>query len=156
MTKYFTKLQIHKLMRYALLLYSSFSFLFVHTQNLLLWNGEFFNPSICNTGIPYPYGGVDSTQAFQGNYCFEGTPDQWHAPGINMTCQGVWRANIEDYDELWFYAKATELGKTFTVAFYGWPHTSNGVEITPYIDGGLLDTVYRLVKLPLDLSLIHI
>lgn len=115
-------------------------------QDILLYNGE----SIDETNCSYSYGELDSLNAHTGMYSFKGIPDQWHSPGINMQCQDVWRKDISNYDILSFYIKATELGHSAEVSFYGWPQVSQGVDILPYINGGILDTVYQLVELPLD------
>lgn len=114
-------------------------------QDFLLFDGEIPTVSSCN----FPYGAADSTQAFAGNYCFEGIPDQWHAPGIHLGCQNAWRSDLSGFDELWLYAKATEPGKKIHLGFYGWPYTSHAVDIDPY-GPAPLDTVYQLFKIPLD------
>ena len=123
---------------------------FLHTtilaQNILLWNGEVPDINLCS----FSYGNPNGTQAQEGDWCFEGMPDPWHRPTINLSCQDNWRVNIEHYDELQFYAKADQAGKTFDVSASGWPLSSHAVNIDPYIDGGALTTDYHLVKIPID------
>ena len=124
-----------------LIINSSFSF----SQNFLLFDGEIPSVSSCT----FPYGGADSLNSYAGTYCFQGNPDQWHSPGINLGCQNAWRADLSGFDELWFYAKASETGKKINLGFYGWPYVSNAVDIDPY-GPAALDTVYQLYKIPLD------
>ena len=133
---------MHKWLVFFLLFFSA-----LPAQNLLLWNGETPNIDSCQ----FYYGSADSLHAYQGTYCFQGIPDPWHSPGINLQCQGSWRADLSGYDEIWFYARCNQTGKTFDFSIYGWPHTSRAVNIDPYIvGGGGLDTVYKLIRIPID------
>lgn len=117
-------------------------------QNLLIYDGE--TASSC----AHSYGTLVNTNVHSGTGAFQGLPDLWHAPGIRLNCvtgSPAWRANISNYDELWFYAKAEVLGKIMYVGFYGWPYTSKSININNYIaGGGVLDTSYKLVKIPID------
>ena len=117
----------------------------LYAQNLLLFNGEVPGVDSCS----YFYGGADSLEPYSGTHAFRGEPDQWHSPGINLGCQGAWRADLSGYNELWLYAKASEQGKKIAVGFYGWPNTSNAIDIDPY-GSSALDTNYQLYKVPLD------
>ena len=118
----------------------------IKAQNLLLWNGEI--PDIYSCQLDY--GTLDSLDVFDGNYSFNAEPDMWHSPGINLNCQNTWRSDISGYDELWFYTKANLLGHSFRFYMNGWPYTSKKVDVTPYIQGGILDTTYQLVRIPID------
>lgn len=117
----------------------------MQAQNLLLWDGE-TNQSSCN----YSYGNGNNAQPYQGNWCFEGIPDPWHQPGIDLQCSGNWRINIEDYDVIRFYAKADQPGKTIHFSSSAWPNQSRSIDITPYINGGALTTNYEFVEIPID------
>jgi subtilisin family serine protease len=111
----------------------------------LLWNGE--------TGEeqngPFYYGSANLTQTFKGTWCFEGTPDPWHAPGIGLNGQQSWRTDLSQHSEIRFYAKADAEGKTFDFSVYAWPEHSRAVNIDPFIEGGRLTTSYRLVRIPI-------
>lgn len=111
----------------------------------LLWNGE--------TGEeqngPFYYGAINLTQAFKGAWCFEGSPDPWHTPGIGLNGQQSWRTDVSLHSEIRFYAKADAEGKTFDFSVYAWPEYSRAVNIDPFIEGGKLTTSYRLVRIPI-------
>lgn len=121
---------------------------FLMAQNLLIYDGEI--ASSC----AHSYGTLVNTNVHSGTGAFEGLPSLWHSPGIRLNCvtgSPAWRANISNYDELWFYAKAEVPNKTLTISFYGWPYASKGVNINNYIvGGGGLTTTYKLVKIPID------
>ncbi|HOS04166.1 MAG TPA: choice-of-anchor D domain-containing protein, partial [Candidatus Hydrogenedentes bacterium] len=76
--------------------------------------------------------------------------DAWHQSAIRLTGLPTYRANLSEYDEIWFFAKADQPGKTLDFSVYAYPSTSNVVNIDPYIQGGSLDTAYRLVRIPIS------
>ena len=120
--------------------------IFGYAQNLPLWNGETSNIKSCK----FVSGDADSLNPHSGKWCFKATPDQWHKSQINLECQNTWRSDISGYDEIRFYAKSNVRGKKLRFSVSGWPDTSRSVEISRYIEGGILDTVYNLVKIPID------
>lgn len=113
---------------------------------LSIWNGE--TAESRNAG--HEYGRITSSIYYEGGYSFEGAPDPWHSPTISLGGQSAWRADISQYDYISFYAKSDQTGKTFNFSVSGWPSKSNDVNINSYIDGGALDTTWRLVKIPLS------
>lgn len=115
---------------------------FAADSNLLLWNGE--------TSCTYEFGSENTLAPFRGNVCFEGVPDAYHEPRIILNGLSSWRADISGYDEIWFFARCDQTGKTFDFTVTGYPNISNKVNITPYIQGGMLDTSYRLVRIPIS------
>lgn len=116
-------------------------------QNFLIWNGEDSSDVSCT----YDWASRINSNAQQGTYCFQGTPDPWHSPGLRLNCRNSWRANLLDYDEIWFWVKASTTGKKVRLSIYGWPYSSRSVDIDPYIvGGGGVSTSYKLVKMPLD------
>ncbi|MFA5104313.1 MAG: putative Ig domain-containing protein [Candidatus Margulisiibacteriota bacterium] len=116
------------------------------TDNLLLWNGE-----VMREASYFTNGVCISSEAYQNTWCFNGTPyDGYHSPVISLTNLPSWRSDISAYDEIWFYAKCDQEGKTFSFDISGWPYTSNFVSIEAYIDGGSLDATYRLVRIPIS------
>lgn len=133
--------------RIAFLLFFSFSLSVLPAQNLLIWDGENLADSTCI----YDWAVRANNNAHQGNYAFEGHPDFWHAPGLRLNCRNTWRANLHDYDEIWFYAKCSTLGKPMRLSIYGWPYTSKSVDLSPYIvGGGGITNNYKLIKIPID------
>ncbi len=116
------------------------------SQNLLLWNGETSGIGSC----AFSNGSADNTNAYAGNYCFQGTPTQWSGAGINLQCQNTWRVDISKYDELWFYAKCSSPAASTTLTVTGWPFSSRIIDIANYIPGGVLTSAYKLVKVPID------
>ncbi|MCC6489377.1 MAG: Ig-like domain-containing protein [Candidatus Hydrogenedentes bacterium] len=110
-------------------------------SSMLIWDGE-----VSYSG---EYGALSTADPFRGSACYEGTPDQWHAPLLKLTGLTSYRADISGYDEIWFFAKANQTGKSFGLAVGGWPNWSNYVSIDPYIQGGALDTTWRLVRIPI-------
>jgi hypothetical protein len=117
-------------------------------QNFKLWNGEEPNPGPNGT-CQYDWGNISTFNPFEGKNCFEGKPDPWHAPGIRLNCS-AWRANISNFDLLRFRAKSSALNKTIQLSIYGWPNTSRGVDISPYIINGKLDSTWKEVRIPID------
>lgn len=111
-------------------------------DSMLIWDGE-----VAYSG---EYGALSTADPFRGTACYEGTPDPWHAPSIRLSDLDSYRSDISGYDEIWFFAKASEAGKSFGLSFYSWPNLSNFVSIDPYIQGGALDTAWRLVRIPID------
>lgn len=114
-------------------------------QDLLVWDSEDIAPECA-----FHYGGPDNVEANQGQWCFRGEPDMWHSPGIVLQCQDTWRADLSGYDEIRFAAKCDMPGRTFQFRIYGWPNVSKSLYVDDYIEGGALDTTYRLVSIPID------
>lgn len=115
-------------------------------QLLVLWDGE-------GGGVAqsrFHFGDANSSQAFDGRWCFEGRPTPWHEPGIGLNGMPTWRADLSGHSEISFYAKADTAGRTFQFSVYGWPDRSRRVDIDRHIDGGRLDTEYRLVRIPVS------
>src|ERR1035437_1674783 len=113
-------------------------------QNLMLFDGETPNIQSC----VFDYGAADSLNAYSGSWCFKAIPDQWHSPTINLLCQHTLRSDISHFNEIWFYAKANIAGHSFRFYTSGWPYQSRKIDILPYIQGGILDTTYHLVRIP--------
>jgi len=114
----------------------------------LIWDGELAGGCVDSFGV------FINTGCFEGTTCFEGHPDGYHQPTLRLggsTCQSSlpsYRKDFSAYDEIWFYAKSDQIGKTFDFSLSGWPSASNAVNIDPYIEGGQLDTSWRLVRIP--------
>ncbi len=112
--------------------------------NLLLWDGEAAGSNLCS------YGTLSTSNVFRGAACFEGTPDAYHPSSVRLDTLPSFRCDLSSYDEIWFFAKCSAEGKTFDFSIYGWPNTTNSVNIDPYIDGGKLTTTYKRVRIPIS------
>ena len=123
--------------------------LFCHTakaQDNNIWDGETGDIINCE----FQYGEADNSNAHSGQWCFKAMPDAYHQPVINLKCSSQWRSDISEKDELWFYAKANKKGAITRLSFSGWPNVSRSLSIAPYVQGGYLDTFYKLVRIPID------
>lgn len=96
------------------------------------------------------YGTATNLPVFEGNKSFEGTPTSWNKPTILLTGLPSHRADVSGYDEIWFYARSNQPGKTFQFSLSGWPAFSNAVSIDGKIAGGVLDDTWRLVRIPIS------
>jgi len=110
---------------------------------VLLWNGE-------GGDFSWQNGTLNSSQPHGGQYCFEGSPTQYNPPVVRMFGSSNWRINLSSYDEIQFYAKSSAAGQKINFYVNAWNGKSNVVDIDPYIDGGKLDTTYRLVRIPIS------
>ncbi len=114
--------------------------------NTPLWNGE---------KCYYRDGTINEENAHTGQYSFERIvePYEWNHSVIDLNCQQDMTVNLSLSDEIRFYAKADQLGKTFdfyvSEAFKEWGNC-NALDISHYIEGGELTADYRLVTIPLE------
>ena len=113
----------------------------IQMANRLLWDGE--------SAFYSEYGQPTNAVVYQGVTAFEGVPDAWHTPKFNLVGSN-WRSDLSNADAICFYTRSDETGKTFDFSVHGWPHASNSVNIDDYIEGGTLDSNWRLVKIPVD------
>jgi hypothetical protein len=116
------------------------------SQNLLLWNGENIDVKSCILGN----GEIDSTQSFEGKYCFKAQPDQWHQSTINLNCQGTWRIDISNMQEIHFQIKSNKINVSTKFGVSGWPYTSKLIDLSQFIEKKSISTEYRKVKIPID------
>lgn len=80
----------------------------------------------------------------------DGFPTLYKEPDLNLQGLSSSRADISGFDEIWFFARATEAGHSLTFAVNGVNSTSNRVNVNAYIAGGALDTTWRLVRIPIS------
>ncbi len=115
-------------------------------DDIPLWNGE---------KCTYRDGITNEEHAYNGRYSFERIidPYEWNHSVISIFCQQDVLQNLSESDEIWFYAKADQLGKTFNFyaseAYRDWGDC-NTLDISDYIEEGELTDEYRLVRIPLD------
>ncbi|CAA6677271.1 MULTISPECIES: glycoside hydrolase family 9 protein [unclassified Lentimonas] len=112
----------------------------------ILWSGSRVgenDPTNFKYGVPV----ADTTQ--ESGWYFEGSPDPWHAPGIEL--QGdAWRADLLGADEIRFKVRASVVGTTHHFSVYGWHMGgSASLPIANYIEGGVLDTEWREAVVPI-------
>ena len=113
------------------------------TASLLIFDGE--TPFTINTQTL-----LNISSPYNGDGCLEGAPDLYKEPDLNLQGLSSSRADISGFDEIWFFARASEAGHTINFATMGQNESSNRVNISPYIAGGALDTTWRLVRLPVN------
>jgi len=113
---------------------------------LPLWNGE---------KCWYRDGTLNEEEAHNGRYSFERiiNPDEWNHSVIGIHCEQNMTLNLSQSDEIRFYTKADQIGKTFNFyaseAYREWGDC-NTLNIDDYIEEGELTDHYRLVRIPLD------
>jgi len=121
-------------------------------KGTLIWNGETTASRVATTLLN---GSAVTTEANSGGYSFEGITKSDNnnpvSPQINLNGQPMYRQGISQYDELWFYAKTDTAGQAPTLTIKDCcGNNSQTVNINNYIEGGQLDTTWRLVKVPLS------
>jgi|GEM_PF-2202440 len=79
------------------------------------------------------------------------TADMYHAPGYSVNCGGQERLDFSPYSFLEFHIKSnskkTEPQHFNIVSYYG---SSATVDMMKYIEGGVIDTTWRKVSIPLS------
>ena len=108
-------------------------------NNLKIWGDEV---------TAYTYGTLDYTSHVRGTFCFKGTPDNIHSPTLSLGLKK--RVSLADYDELWFFVKASSLNRNINFSLYRWPYNTTAFNLDPYIEGGDLLTTWKLAKVPLS------
>jgi hypothetical protein len=113
---------------------------------LLLWDGDTPESSVINQ-----HGKVSDERAPEGK-CLEAVWPPRPKQTNPVIVFGESRPDIDltGYDEIWFFAKASEEGKTFDVDLSQWSGRKARANIDAYIDGGKLTTEWKLVKIPLE------
>jgi endoglucanase len=107
----------------------------------MIWDGE--------SGWTGEYGSLNDARPFRGNACFEGVPQASHSPAIDLNGYPSYRSDISAFDEIWFFGGVSQVGKTFSFKVSTWPNGSNIVLVDPYVEGGAVDTTWRLVRIPI-------
>jgi hypothetical protein len=115
-------------------------------KGTLLWDGE---STESRAGKVFTNGSATDREAYAGGYSFEGT-GLWGTPNISLIDQPMYKHGISQYDELWFYAKSNTSNNNinFSINDYG-SRTSNIINVNNYIEGGQLDTTWKLVRIPI-------
>lgn len=114
-------------------------------DELILWNGMEESYSRNST--------INGEEALNGNYCFEAWHDDWGvAPSLKFSGK-AWRQDLTLSDCLVFYAKADTPNRQFGVGIHDlWCATPiEAVNVLDYIEGGVLDTIYRKVSIPINM-----
>jgi len=102
--------------------------------SLLLWDGE--------SGFRGEYGRLNSEEAFRGVACFEGMPDFFHTPALDLLGESF-RTDLSRFDEIWFFAKVTDPGNFVRFSTQFFPHNSREGNSQP------LTEEYELVRIPI-------
>ncbi|NQY92446.1 MAG: hypothetical protein HRT46_12440, partial [Deltaproteobacteria bacterium] len=121
-------------------------------EDLPLYDGEpgsvpWYTPTGC---IEYAENTPEAARS--GTTGFEGAPDPWHRPMMTMYCNGAGRPDLSTFDAIEFYYRAADaanipLDPKFLAST--WYATSKEVSILAYIEGGIVDTTWRRVEIPL-------
>ncbi|MDQ8208182.1 glycoside hydrolase family 9 protein [Coraliomargarita sp. SDUM461003] len=115
-------------------------------DELLLWNGEIPSEIDADNLV---YGAAAPAEAPETGWYFAGTPDLWHAPGIQLQDE-VWRVDLSDYDEIRFWVRTSVAGYSHGFSVHGWyMGGSVTVPIENYVEGGVLDTYWREAVIPI-------
>ncbi len=78
------------------------------------------------------------------------TPDQWHASTYKLYCAGFPRRDFRPYNYIEFHVRSPAANpgdRQFWVNT--WNVNGNKINISQYIDGGVIDNNWRLVRIPL-------
>ena len=110
-------------------------------QNVLIWDGE--------TPFGTARGVSNNTDSYRAAWCFEGHPNSFGAPKISLSGLPSFRIDLSAHDEIWFFAKTDVPGSVMPFSVGGFPLRSNELSVNPYIDGGILTTSYKLVRIPI-------
>ncbi len=125
---------------------------FLSGNSLIIYDGEGNSASLLTDSSRQCLSYAEETSSGRnGGKALKLTPDQWHSSGYSVNCGGQDRQNYSSYSYLEFYIKSTaptsEKRDLSIVSYYGQSATVN---ITSYIDGGISDTQWRLVSIPLS------
>ncbi|WPJ96182.1 glycoside hydrolase family 9 protein [Coraliomargarita algicola] len=117
----------------------------MQADELLLWNGEIAS-EIDEAHLVY--GAAAAAEAPETGWYFKGTPDLWHAPGIQLQDE-VWRVDLSEFDEIRFWVRTSVAGYSHGFSVHGW-HMGGSVTvpIEDYVAGGVLDTEWREAVIP--------
>ncbi|MFA6253988.1 MAG: glycoside hydrolase family 9 protein [Candidatus Paceibacterota bacterium] len=116
-------------------------------KGILLWDGE---SEVSRVAGVFSKGQAINTVASSSGWSFEGQPDQWRNAQISLKGQPMYRKGISQYDEIWFYAKANSLERKIIFQVSNCcGRSSTALDANNYIEGGKLDTTWRLVRIPL-------
>ncbi|KKS88948.1 MAG: hypothetical protein UV64_C0016G0002 [Parcubacteria group bacterium GW2011_GWC1_43_11b] len=145
--------QLGKLRGLALLIGNSST---VVGTPFILWDGE--------TASPVTNGAIISSDCYQGGACMESSISSDWKLTVNINLDNpplgtidasdlpAFKKGIVNYDAVRFYAKTDKTEKDFSFAIVGkGGATTNAIDINSYIEGGQLDTTWRLVTIPMSL-----
>lgn len=86
-----------------------------------------------------------------GNNALQLKPDKWHGPAYRLYCGGGSRRDFSAHDILEFYFRCPAGYSTPPVFHLStWDRSSNTVNILDFIEGGVIDTSWRRVQIPLN------
>ncbi len=123
----------------------------VAPSRIKLYDGEQGSAPLLSAGSPcIGYAEEFSGVGMSGSTGLRLKPDPYHSPDFKVYCGGRDRLDLSGYAAIEFYLKgdtaASNDAQFNVVSYYG---TSNTVSIKKYIEGGVIDTNYRLVSIPI-------
>ena len=118
-------------------------------DKFLLWNGEteedknavFSFGRIINSSM------VNDSLILGGNWAFEGTGSTSNLPGFQLSGSD-YRINVSHYDTFMFWIKSEAIGENLSFKIADCCNHVANVTIAQFIEGGRVDTKYRLVTIP--------
>ncbi|GMV39431.1 MAG: hypothetical protein AMXMBFR64_11470 [Myxococcales bacterium] len=115
----------------------------------VLYDGETGSVPVLGTACP-EYAVQALGAGVGGGNALQLKPDAWHNPAYNLYCGGQPRRDLSSYDVLEFKMRAATAdagAPTFYVRT--WNFLGKEVKVSDYIEGGKLDTAWRLVRIPI-------
>lgn len=121
-------------------------------DNYILYDGEQGSaPLLVGSRACITYGG-EVLSGRNGGRSLKMYPDAWHASGYSLNCGGQDRLNFTPYSYLEFYIKSDKASsKRRDINIYSYYGKSNVLNILSYVEGGVIDTTWRRVSIPLSM-----
>ncbi|MDQ2932910.1 MAG: glycoside hydrolase family 9 protein [bacterium] len=116
-----------------------------------IFNGDSVPVLTSSTGSCVEYASQLSSIGRNGTVGLKLTPDAYHGPHLKINCGTRDRMNWSGYASLEFYFKSSVNSTAdLELNVYSYYGTSNVIKIKPYIEGGVIDTTWRLVSIPIS------
>ena len=115
----------------------------------IIYDGDSTAGALLGAGCP-EYAAQAAGTGVGGGNALQLKPDAWHNPAYNLYCGGQSRRDLTPYDVLEFKMRAaTSDAGSPTFYVRTWNFLGKEVKVTDYIEGGKLDTTWRLVRIPI-------
>ncbi len=122
-------------------------------EDLLLYNGEPGGLAWHGPTCAQYADNQNAQAAFTGNFGYLGQPTKYHRPNLRVYCNGKGRPNLSVYDGIAFWYRAADPAKippNPKFALAAWYGFTVFVPILDYIEGGVIDTTWRRVVIPMN------
>ena len=118
------------------------------TPDVILYDGEAGSAPLLAGKCP-EFASQAGGQGVGGGAALALAPDAWHEPALNLYCGGGARRDLSSFDALEFMMRSTKAGGNPTFKVRTWDNVGQTVQINDYIEGGVLDGTWRLVRIPI-------